>query len=164
MTLALAAALAKQSLDRQMIHIQHFDCWSKRVDICYSRVSCVYVYIFVLVYALTSVPLFWLHRFTKIFLHVKLFKILNMHRQHIIPYTINIQTEVHSMPNKPNICIQFRQLLRRRSCRSGRQVVFSSWQCNPCTGVASTIFVFKDMRRSYPNILNIRAGGYMMVL
>ena len=84
MTLALAAALAKQSLDRQMIHIQHFDCWSERVDICYSKVSCVYVYIFVLVHALKSLPFFGYIDLQRFLLHVKLFKIINMHRQHII--------------------------------------------------------------------------------
>lgn len=155
MTLALAAALAKQSLDRQMIHIQHFDCWSKRVDICYSRVSCVYVYI-LYSYMLSHLCLYFgyidLQRF---FLHVKLFKIVNMHRQHIIHDKYLDRGTFYAKQTKHLYPIQAVAAPPQLPLWAASGFFFLAMQ--------STIFVFKDIHRSYPNILNIRAGGYMMV-
>ena len=87
LTLALAAALAKQSLERQVSHIHHIDYWNKHPDACYSGVSCVQIYTHIHKYIKIHICIYtYIHIYIFTYIHINIY-VLHIYNIHIYIYT-----------------------------------------------------------------------------
>ena len=113
----------------------------------------MYEYIFVIVNALTSVPLYWLHLIYFYLDDENMCIYINICIDNIL-CTINIWTNKISTSNKPKKMhpIQAAAAPPQLPLWAASGFFFLAKQS---TGVASTISVSKDIHRSYTNIINI---------